>query len=400
MNAKNVRTTLSDRPGAEEPVTGIRFAGLGVREQLSAVYGPRLFRVLDAIASMGPRYYFRLNTLVLGSTETLEDMRLEGLDVSTHEQLEDAAFIPVRESAIQPVGIPVEANRFAAEAVLQGAHLYARGVRRCHGLKRGSEASVMDSNGNLAGTGVACQSETGVLSYRQGVAVEVTRNRFGLPSLMDTPWYEKGQIYLQSLPAMLTCRVLDPRPGETIVDLNCAPGGKMSYLCQMTGGKARIIGFDRNQRKLDKTRKQLERLNCCNYQLFSHDSRYVHLDYSFEADKVLVDPPCSGLGVTPKLSLDTTSIDVKNLANYQKQFLTVASHIVKPGGTVVYSVCTITRAECEEAVDFATNDLGLVLDSASPILGRPGDDEEHLTQRFDPDLHGFGYFIAKFAKKQ
>jgi 16S rRNA (cytosine967-C5)-methyltransferase len=386
--------------GAEETVRGIQLAGLDVRDQLSAVYGPRLFRVLEAIVSMGPRYYFRLNSLVSPPSVTVEDMRLEGLDVSTHERLEDAAFIPVRESSIQPVGMLVEADRFAAESVLQGAHLYAKGVRRCHGLKRGSEASVMDPRGNLAGTGVARQSETGVLTYRQGVAVEVTRNRFGLPSLMDTQWYEKGQIYLQSLPAMLTCHVLDPRPGETVVDLNCAPGGKMSYLCQLTENKARIIGFDRKQRKLDKTRKQLERLNCRSYQLFSHDSRYIDVDYSLKADKVLVDPPCTGLGVTPKLSVDTTSSDVKNLARYQKQFLTAASHTVKPGGTVVYSVCTITRAECEEAVEFATNELGLVLEDATPMLGRPGDDEEHLTQRFDPDLHGFGYFIAKFAKKQ
>lgn len=174
----------------------------------------------------------------------------------------------------------------------------------------------------------------------------------------------------------------------------------MSYLSQLTNNKARIIGFDRNERKLDKTRKHLERLNCRNYQLFSHDSRYVHLDYSLRADKVLVDPPCTGLGVTPKLFADTTSSDVKNLASYQKQFLTAASHTVKPGGTIVYSVCTITRAECEEVVEFATDELGLVLDEATPMLGRPGDDREGLTQRFDPDLHGSGYFIAKLAKKQ
>ncbi len=371
---------------------------LGLLDRLARFYGIRLGRVLAALGSMGPRYYLRVNTLRCNREELVEEMaRLLGR-VSGDENLEDAAYLPVHEKNIQPQGTLVEADRFAAEAVLQGAHLYAQGVRRCHKLKAGSKATVVDERGNVAGVGVARQGETSILTHRQGLAVEVQENRFGLPSLMETEWYEKGQIHLQSLPAMVTCRVLGPKPGELIADLNCAPAGKMSYLSQLTGNKARIVGFDRNARKLEKARRQLERLGCQNYQLVKHDSRYVHMDYSLRPDRVLVDPPCTGLGVTPKLFVDTTAKDVDDLSSYQKQFLTAASHIVKPGGVIVYSVCTITREECEDVARFGADELGLELDMAVPMMGRRGVDADGATQRFDPDIDGCGYFIARFHK--
>ena len=173
----------------------------------------------------------------------------------------------------------------------------------------------------------------------------------------------------------------------------------MSYSSQLTRNRARIVGFDRSLKKLEKTRRHLERLGCKNYQLVEHDSRYVDTDYSLEPDKVLVDPPCTGLGVTPKLSLETNAKDVDALANYQKQFLKTASKIVKPGGTIVYSVCTITREECEDVARFGTEELDLALDEAMPMIGGRGMDPDGLTQRFDPDVHGSGFFIARFHKK-
>ena len=368
-------------------------------ECLGVVFNGRLDRLVRSLGGMGPRYYLRLNSLAGNRSETLEDMRSHEVCAEIHETFDDAAYLRVRETSLNVRGKPVEADRFAAEAVLQGANLYAPGVRKCEGLRAGESASISDQSGTVVGSGVARQSERSVFAYRQGIAVQVHTSRYGLPSLMESSWYKAGLIHLQSLPAMVTCRVLDPRPGEVVVDLNCAPGGKMSYISQLSDNKARVIGFDRNAGKIEKTRKQLERLKCSNYRLVTHDSRYVHLDYKMNADKVLVDPPCTGLGVMPKLSIETTHEDVKNLSAYQKQFLTAASGIVKQGGTVVYSVCTVTREECEEVARFAEENLGLVLEEASPFIGQHGLDEEGLTQRFDPELDGAGYFIARFVKQ-
>lgn len=369
-----------------------------LRQSLATVYDGRLESVLESLGRMGPKYCFRLNTLAGNSSETVENMRSQDLKVEVHEGLPEAAFLPITESDLDAQGHLVEADRFAAEAVMQGAHLYSPGVRNCQGLKTGMKSTVVDPIGTPVGCGVARQSETMILRYHRGIAVEVHNSRFRVPPLRETSWYRMGLIHLQSFPAMVTCRVLDPRPDETIVDLNCSPAGKMSYLCQLTDNKARIIGFDRNEPKINRAREHLERLHCKNYQLIAHDSRYAHLDYSIKADKVLVDPPCTGLGVTPRLSIDKSMADVENLSSYQKQFLTTAAAMVKQGGSVIYSVCTITPDECEGIVKFAEEKLGLVEVPAQPMHGRTGVGTRG--QRFDPDLDGLGFFIAKFVKKE
>lgn len=365
---------------------------------LKNVYNQRIAKVLHALGRMGPRFYFRLNSLAQTSSEILADMRSSGLDVSGHERIADAAFFPVNEDSPAADGVRVQADRFAAEAVMHGAHLYAPGVKDCKGLKVGMKASVEDKTGIVVGSGVARQGETSILRYHHGIAVETQNSRFRLPPLRETSWYSQGELHLQSLPSMVTCQALDPKPGEVIVDLNCSPAGKMSYLCQLSQSRARVIGFDRNEQKVEKARGHLERLHCSNYRLIAHDSRYAHLDFSLKADKVLVDPPCSGLGVTPKLSLETKMKEVNDLSAYQRQFLRAAESIVKKGGTIVYSVCTITAEECEKIVEFAEDELGLVETMAEPTVAYGRMNQKGLSQRFDPELDGAGYFIAKLVK--
>ncbi len=366
--------------------------------RLGEIYGPRTDRVLSAMTAIPSKYYLRINTLKAERDTIIRSMIANGLNAEAHMHLDDAAFLHPNASKIETDGILVEANRFAAEAVQLGAHLYAPGVKRCHGLRPGMRVTVVDEGGTALGSGVSHQSETSILTYRQGVAVEIKESRAGLPSIMETPWYTDGQIHLQSLPAILTSHVLDPKPGETIVDLNCAPGGKTSHISQLTGNQARVIGFDRNTQKIEKAKELMQRMGCTNYQLISHDSRYVHRDYSIKADKVLVDPPCTALGIVPKLAVDTTVQKVESSADYQEQFLTAASHITKKHGTVVYSVCTITKEECEDVADFGEKELGLTLEEQFPVLGEHGFDHTHLTQRFNPDTHETGYFIARFVK--
>ncbi|HZY94752.1 MAG TPA: PUA domain-containing protein [Candidatus Bathyarchaeia archaeon] len=367
-------------------------------ESLSRVYDGRLQEIMNSLGRMGDRYYFRLNTLAAYRWDILAEMRRMHPDVGQHEFLNEAAYLSVRESILQPKGSFVEADPFAAEAVLHGAHLYAPGVRKCSEIKIGKDASVTDPSGILAGTGVAVRSETSILTNRQGIAVKIENSKYGLPSLMETEPYAKGHIHLQSLPAMVTCLALDPQPNETIVDLNCAPGGKLSYICQLTENRARTIGFDRNEQKIDRAARTVERLKCANYRLIAHDSRYAHIDYNLKADRVLVDPPSTALGVTPKLSIRTGANDITNLSSYQKQFLTTAAALVKKGGTVVYSVCTISLEECEEMSRYAEDELGLEQVEATPRLGHGSIDGYRLCQRFDPALDGTGYFIAKFIK--
>ena len=202
---------------------------------------------------------------------------------------------------------------------------------------------------------------------------------------------------------MATVRVLDPKPNETIVDLNCAPGGKLSHISQMMNNSGKVLGFDRNSQKIDQVRQNVTILGCKNVVLGIHDSRYLNDDFSgLKADRVLIDPPCSALGLRPKVHDFTTLDRVGHLADYQKQFIKSASRIVKPGGVIVYSVCTLTPQECEQAVKFAEQECALRVVEQKPILGSEGLSRYWPTgvacQRFHPHIHEIGYFIAKFQR--
>src|SRR5439155_24662974 len=132
---------------------------------------------------MGPRYYFRLNDLAGRQLDTFESMRNGGLRGGSHERVIDAGYLPVTESTVPLNDKRVHADRFAAESVMQGAHLHARGVRNCKKLKAGMAVTVVGSSATTVGSGIARQCETTILRYRQRIAVEVLHSRFLLPSL-------------------------------------------------------------------------------------------------------------------------------------------------------------------------------------------------------------------------
>jgi 16S rRNA (cytosine967-C5)-methyltransferase len=170
------------------------------------------------------------------------------------------------------------------------------------------------------------------------------------------------------------------------------------------GNSGRVLGFDRNHEKIGHARENMMTLGCKNTMLSIHDSRYLHEDYGdLQADRVLVDPPCSALGLRPKIYDFTTLDRVNHLADYQKQFIRTASKIVKPGGVIVYSVCTFTPQECEEVVQFAEQECGLRTAEQEPFLASNGlpdySPAASLCQRFHPHIHEIGYFIAKFLRQ-
>ncbi|HZD12371.1 MAG TPA: PUA domain-containing protein, partial [Candidatus Binatus sp.] len=159
----------------------------GLSSLLLDTYGPDRFeKIITAMGRMGSRFYFRINTLRAERETILEELELEGLlSIGIDEELKDAAYLPVKNIDVDNEGWRVEADRFAAEAVLHGAHLYAPGVRKCQGLRMGMKTSIVTSDGRHAGNGIARQGEQSILKHRTGLAVEVTESPYGIPSLMD-----------------------------------------------------------------------------------------------------------------------------------------------------------------------------------------------------------------------
>jgi 16S rRNA (cytosine967-C5)-methyltransferase len=375
-----------------------------VRKIAEEIFGSEAEETLQSLTSPVNEYFVRCNTNKISPDELKHRLKDRGLLVNQHPIIEEALGFPVK----GPFDVPaysrnIVVDKRTAESVLQGANVYAPGIIDCNSMREGDEVSVRSEFGELLASGKTLMNATEVLTFKKGLAVHIDKRRFNTIQIRELPEFQAGLLYPQSLAAMATSRILDPKPGETIVDMNCAPGGKLSHLSQLMDNSGRIYGFDRNQEKISQTRKIISHLGCMNVTLSIHDSRYLHEDMSsLEADKVLIDPPCSALGLRPKIYDFSETKRIKSLSSYQTQFISAASRIVKPGGIIVYSVCTFSSEECEQVVEHAVNDLNLKVIEQNPIVGaRTGlasFTSGRFCQRFDPQIDEIGYFIAKFQR--
>lgn len=363
----------------------------------------RLESILASLKSPSKYYSFRVNTLKISSEALLQSLREKGFQVYFHPKIEEALLVEVE----GPFDIPllskvVVVDKFAAESVMQGAQLYAPGVLSAHGVFEGDEVSIVDERGRVVAIGVAVMNGLEMVERGRGLAVRVSLSRYKSISLRELDEYSSGLIYEQSIPAMLTSLILSPSPGEVIVDMCAAPGGKTSHMAQLMGNTGRIYAFDNSKTRIVKLAENVNRLGVKNVVVIHGDSRYINVDYpNLKADRVLIDPPCSALGVRPKLFERKSRFDVFSCMNYQKQFFRAAVEVLKPGGVIVYSTCTLTFEENELIVDFVLNNYPLELDEQPIYLGSHGLKVSKcgLLQRFYPDVHGTpGYFIARFVR--
>jgi len=348
------------------------------------------------------RYYVRVNTMKISRDELLSRLRARGIEVYSDESLEEALWFPIK----GPHRVPsadklVLANKWASESVYMGADLYIPGVVRFEdGVNRGDEVNVIAPNGEVVAYGIAEVSGDEVKKLRSGVAVRVLRSVYEAPKVRNLPEHELGLIYEQSLPAQYVAHVVDPKPGEVIVDMNASPGGKASHIIQLGG--SRVFLFDRSPRKVAILEENLRRLGMGGlYIAEARDTRYIHIDRADlvgSVDKVLVDPPCSDMGVRPRLFDVKTMRDILALAEYQRQFIVAAFNLLRPGGALVYSTCTIPPLENEDNARFAEG-LGMEI---SPInVGASSRGYGINAARFLPHIHDTpGFFIVKLLRRR
>ncbi|MBS7643538.1 RsmB/NOP family class I SAM-dependent RNA methyltransferase [Candidatus Bathyarchaeota archaeon] len=381
-----------------------RFSADAIKHLLT-VYKNRTENVLQALKTPGKRYYIRVNTLKIDPNSFVKKLRDKGLRADYHPLIPEAVFLPVEGPLSLPeVSQKIVADKYAAESVLQGANLYAPGVTNCRGIKRGDLVLITDEYGQPVGAGITRMNETEILQYRKGLAVELTHPRYRIPCLRETEEFKNGLIYPQSFPAILASRVLDPQPGETVVDMCAAPGGKTGHIAQLMHDKGLVIAIDRNQEKITELSGTVTRLGFKNVKLICQDARYLDINLpNLKADRVIIDPPCSAMGVRPKLFDHTTDAEIRSLSEYQRQFIRVAAKIVKPNGVVVYSTCTLTVNENEENLRYAVEECGLEPEDIPFKYGSKGLEwvfsGARCALRFDPDVHDSpGYFIARFRK--
>ncbi|MGD6833261.1 16S rRNA (cytosine(967)-C(5))-methyltransferase RsmB [Sutcliffiella halmapala] len=166
--------------------------------------------------------------------------------------------------------------------------------------------------------------------------------------------FKNGFITIQDESSMLVARTLDVEPGQTVYDSCAAPGGKTTHIAELMKGTGTVISTDLHEHKVKLIKEQADRLGLTNIEVKAMDSRKAQEVFQNEMfDKILVDAPCSGFGVIrrkPDLKYTKTMQDVKQLATIQSAILNEVAPLVKKGGTLVYSTCTIDKEENTEVV--------------------------------------------------
>jgi len=374
-----------------------------VIRELYRVYSCCIETVLQSLTQPPHRYYVRVNVLRADPSWLAEQLRKIGFEVYVDEFIEEALWFPVegpQKLDLDDVECEIVVDKFTAESVYLGANVYAPGVIDIKGsCKEGHRAAVIAPNNIIVAVGRLANDFESKIKMKQGLVVKVEASVFRVPSLRETLYYEKGYIYEQALPSMYVAKVLDPKPGSIIVDMCAAPGGKTSHIYELVRGKAKIYAFDHSRKKIEKLKRELMRLGHKGIIVVRADSRYLDKDFPWlKADYVLLDPPCTALGVRPKLYDRKTGNDIVSAADYQRQFLRTAWNILKPGGILVYSTCTLTMAENEDNIRYAVEELGFELEEAIPFRGSRGYWCKEC-QWFHPHVHGTpGHFIAKLYK--
>ncbi len=215
--------------------------------------------------------------------------------------------------------------------------------------------------------------------------------------------YTNGEVYLQSLSSMIPVIVLEPKPGENILDMAAAPGGKTTQISAITNNQALITASEKNKIRADRLRYNLEKQGAIGVNILNTDAS--HLDSFFSFDRILLDAPCSGSGTINLNNEKDMKFFSEELINrsvkIQFELLKKAIQILKPGHEMVYSTCSILKEENEENIKkiLKNNKVELVpinRDKFKDIDILSTDLPETIT--VTPTEKYEGFFVAKLRK--
>ncbi|CUU07198.1 16S rRNA (cytosine967-C5)-methyltransferase [Candidatus Thermokryptus mobilis] len=220
-----------------------------------------------------------------------------------------------------------------------------------------------------------------------------------LSKIYNLDLFEMGYFSVQDESSGLVVKLLDPKPGEIVIDLCSAPGGKTTFIGELMKNQGKIIAVDKYEHRLNLVKQSCERLGVENVEFIPKDALEVDVE---PADKVLVDAPCSGLGVIqkkPDIKWQRELSDIRNLAKTQIELLEKASKLVKNGGVIVYSTCTIEPEENIEVVkEFLSRHPEFKIEDARNYLPSDIVNEEGCMETY-PHKHDMdGGFAVRLIK--
>lgn len=332
-------------------------------------------------------------------------------------------------------------------SVLRGAHIYAPGVLAMqtntklneivnifvdlNGKCKKGFAAIYKSDYKLfIGIGIARMQRYQLYSNVpcNGTAIEMMQTISNVPSIGDS-FLPLGEALLQNLPSVVCVRVLCPHKNDVILDMCAAPGHKTTHIAQLINNEGTIVALDKSENRVNLLQKNLTNFHAKCVAAYAYDATKCYDEKVLSSleppfgkdsfDRILLDAPCSGSGNRPLLKFDMSEKMVNSYPKIQRKLLCVALELLKPGGILVYSTCSVFPQENEENIkwfiDRFHDRIDLVV--AEPMHGNAGwsnhgltEQERHLVQRFGPNFDdedqtndifndNIGFFIAKLKKK-
>lgn len=220
-----------------------------------------------------------------------------------------------------------------------------------------------------------------------------------LTNITSWEYFQKGYFAIQDESTGFSCKALDPKPGMKILDLCAAPGGKTAFLADLMNNEGEIVALDKFESRLELSQRNIERLGITNVRYIAKDALKM-TENGFDA--VLADVPCSGLGTLtkkPDIKWKKDFGDIRKLNKIQADLLSKATELVKVGGTVVYSTCTIEPEENFEIVNkFLEKNDNFELVNLKDEFNQELIDENGCIQTL-PSKHKIdGAFVAKLRR--
>lgn len=237
----------------------------------------------------------------------------------------------------------------------------------------------------------------------------------GLELLRDSRLAEAGQLYIQNAASWLPVVALDPQPGDKILDVCAAPGGKTAHIAALTANQAQITANDNSRARLMRLQANCRRLGADIERFTLYDARQLVRKLDGQSfDRILIDAPCSGEGLM-RLDRDkdfeTWSVaHIRRLQQLQRRLLVQAWQLLEPGGTLVYSTCTMAPEENEAVIDYGLralsgvslmsldNDLPNRVPAVQTWNGRNFNQAIQGCLRLKPSLDIEAFFVCKLIK--
>ncbi|WP_027623411.1 16S rRNA (cytosine(967)-C(5))-methyltransferase RsmB [Clostridium lundense] len=226
------------------------------------------------------------------------------------------------------------------EKILRGLNIVPSVTVRVNNLKGNFEEvweKLLENNYNIE-EGLICPE-----------AIKIIRGR----NIEKNPIFKEGFITVQDESAMLVAPTMDLQENMMVLDLCSAPGGKTTHICEIMNNTGKVLAFDIHENKLSLIKENADRLGIKNILLDTMDATIYNNKFEKKADRVLIDVPCSGLGIIrkkPEIKYTKNIKDLKSIVEVQRKILINAARYINDSGIILYSTCTLNKEENEENI--------------------------------------------------